>query len=203
MFFLFDLLPPHERRITLSTQLTIARFFLVPFVVFFILCHWWYSALILLVIAGLTDFFDGELARLRDERTLLGAMLDPLADKILMIASFWALASIRLPHFIIPPWFIFLLLIKELIQLVGGLLVFMWCGTCYIQPTMLGKGTMALQLAMVIWIALCQAFGCMPIKTYSVLLAVLACCVLGTFLQYSAIGLQLLVGMLKNIGDRV
>lgn len=63
----------------------------------------------LFVLAGLTDFFDGFIARTWDERTKLGSIIDPLADKMLTLAAFLGLMS----QGVASPWAIFLILTRE------------------------------------------------------------------------------------------
>lgn len=203
MFFLLNQLPLHERRLTISTFLTITRILLTPIIVLTMVQGYWHPSVLLLTAAGVTDFLDGELARIRDERTMLGALLDPLADKVLMISCFMTLFVLRLPHFILPSWFVVLLLVKELIQVIGSVMVFYFCGYMYVQPTWLGKSTMALQLGTVLWILLCQVCGWAPVKTYEVVIVILMILVIGALLQYAYVGKQLMVGLIKNIGDRV
>lgn len=80
-------LPPSEKRITVSTALTLARIALVPFIVTAMIGDRWGLACALFIIAAITDALDGALARWRNEQTFLGASLDPLADKFLIVAD--------------------------------------------------------------------------------------------------------------------
>lgn len=68
-----------------------------------------YFAGVLFVLAGLTDFFDGFIARTWDEKTKLGSILDPLADKMLTLAAFLGLMTQGVAN----PWAIFLILTRE------------------------------------------------------------------------------------------
>src|SRR5262245_17807351 len=77
-FQLFKKLPAHEKKITFSTALTILRFILIPFIVGAMIMNAWHTAFILFVIAAITDVLDGWLARWMNQRTFLGAALDPL-----------------------------------------------------------------------------------------------------------------------------
>ena len=68
-----------------------------------------YTAALLFVIAGITDFFDGFIARLWNQTTKLGAILDPLADKMLTLAAFLGLMMLGRAD----PWAIYLILTRE------------------------------------------------------------------------------------------
>jgi len=68
-----------------------------------------YFAALIFVIASATDFFDGYIARNWDQKTQLGAILDPLADKMLTLAAFLGLMMIDRAN----PWAIFLILTRE------------------------------------------------------------------------------------------
>ena len=69
----------------------------------------YFSALIF-VLASVTDFFDGYIARELDQKTTLGAILDPLADKMLMLAAFFGLMLIDM----VSVWAIYIILVREL-----------------------------------------------------------------------------------------
>ena len=79
-----------EPVLTFANVLTLLRMGLVPFLVILILQGRFGWALTVFIVAGLTDLLDGVVARL-GQRTTLGAMLDPVADKILLSATFVAL----------------------------------------------------------------------------------------------------------------
>lgn len=70
----------------------------------------YYTAALLFVLASITDFFDGYIARELDQATLLGAILDPLADKMLTIAAFLGLMMIGEAN----AWAIYIILVREL-----------------------------------------------------------------------------------------
>lgn len=75
-FRLFSTLPPEEKKITLSTLFTLARIALTPFIVVAMVMGSWGPAFFLFVIASSFDVIDGNLARLLNQRTFLGACLD-------------------------------------------------------------------------------------------------------------------------------
>lgn len=95
--------------------LTYFRLLMVPV---FAVCfgdHWYRTALLVFFLAGLTDLVDGAIARFFNQRSELGAILDPIADKTLMWAAFVCLATVR----ILPWWLVWLTLMKDGIVLAG------------------------------------------------------------------------------------
>jgi len=82
----------------LPNALTLFRIFLVPFLVVVLLTKFSgreYVGLAIFLVAAITDFFDGFLARRRNQMTRLGALLDPIADKLLMSAAFISLVELQ------------------------------------------------------------------------------------------------------------
>lgn len=185
-------LPAHEKRITISTVLTCTRIVTVPLIVMAMSLGHWGIAFGLFLYASLTDTVDGTLARLRHEQTILGACLDPIADKLLVLSVFTTLACISTPLFVIPGWFVFLVLLKEVMQLAGALILYSIKGHIEVQPTILGKLTMLVQLSFIAWLFACYFFHWMPIKTYYTMLGVVLVLVFAAFVQYAQIGLRYL-----------
>jgi cardiolipin synthase len=74
-----------EKKLNVPNALTIARFFLVPLYLYIFLAGHTAMAFLVLVAAGATDVLDGYLARKKKQTTALGSMLDPLADKTMML----------------------------------------------------------------------------------------------------------------------
>lgn len=79
----------------LPNWITIFRFFLIPVYIYFIAQERLYEALAVVALAGLTDVLDGYIARSRQQITTIGKMLDPLADKVLMIAVILSFLYLR------------------------------------------------------------------------------------------------------------
>jgi cardiolipin synthase len=124
-------------------SLTLLRILLVPVFVGLMLYEWSEWALAALLLAGLTDALDGTIARASNQRTKLGMYLDPLADKLLLTSGFVTLSVLHL----IPLWVVILVVSRDVILLAGALLAHLTDSPVDIAPTMLGKGTTALQLA--------------------------------------------------------
>jgi cardiolipin synthase len=187
-------IPLHERRITFSTMITIMRIILAPCVVVAMMYGTWGKAFILFLIASMTDFLDGNMARLLNEQTFLGACLDPIADKILLVPCFMTLAFIKTPLFIIPLWFVLVVLVRELIVLGGALMVYYVNGYIAIKPPLLSKLTTMMQMIFIIWLFACYFFQWEPKKTYFTMLSLLLVLVVSSLLQYIYIGVNQLKG---------
>jgi len=131
----------------LANWLTIVRILLIPVFVTLLVYGWTRAALGTFVLAGLTDGLDGYVARTRGTPTRLGAFLDPLADKLLLTASFVTL-TYRFPR-VLPFWLTALVLTRDLLLIVVALLVMLTGGHLTPGPTLLGKSSTACQMAAV------------------------------------------------------
>lgn len=141
---------------TIPNILTIIRILLTPVFVMAYTSENFNLAWILFAIAGLTDALDGFLARIWNQRTELGAMLDPLADKALLVTSFICLAVKGW----IPIWITVLVVSRDAI-IVGGLALLNFWGVdvrSRIQPIWISKFTTAAQIFLVIFVMINRTF---------------------------------------------
>jgi len=99
----------------LANILTIGRLVLVPFFLLFFLLEWYAPSFFVFSLASFTDLIDGTIARFFKQHSKLGAFLDPLADKLLMLATFSCLAYINT----VPVWFLVLLVGRD-VMIMGG-----------------------------------------------------------------------------------
>ncbi len=132
--------------INLPNSLTIFRILLVPVFVGLLLYEHYDIALLTLLIAALTDILDGMIARITDQRTLLGEYLDPLADKLLLMS---AIITLSVLHFI-PIWAVIVVVSRDAILLTGTLVANLTETNIDISPTILGKGTTFAQICYII-----------------------------------------------------
>ena len=126
----------------LPNSLTVLRILLIPFLVGFLMYGFYGWALVTLLVAGLTDILDGVIARLANQRTKLGAYLDPLADKLLLTTAFATLSILHL----VPGWVAIVIVSRDLILVAGTLLLHMTQTPIEVVPSVLGKGTTLAQL---------------------------------------------------------
>lgn len=96
--------------------LTIIRFFLIPFIIYFIFTEQYIMAFVMLTLSGLTDVLDGIIARKFDCITNFGKLIDPLADKATQISI---LASLTFKG-IIPLWMLLVVFLKEFAMIAGA-----------------------------------------------------------------------------------
>ena len=188
-----------EKQITFPTLLTLLRIILVPVIVLAMTKQQWGMAFIWFLVAALTDTFDGALARRWNVKTALGACLDPIADKILLISCFATLAFIQSPVFAIPHWFVVLILCKEMIILLGSLFLLVSKTGFSVRPTYLGKTTTVVQIFFILWLFFCYFFNLVPTKTYYTMIGVMVSFILLSFAQYVYIGLRYLVKMVVKL----
>lgn len=126
--------------------LTLARILMIPPAMFELVRGNHVSALVILAVAGATDGLDGYLARRFGWDSRLGAILDPLADKFLMMASYLTLGY--LSH--IPLWLAVLVVGRDLIIMAGAAAYYRIFGQLDIEPTMLSKLNTLLQVALLV-----------------------------------------------------
>lgn len=129
----------------LPNALTLFRIFLVPFLVVVLLTKFTgreFVGLGIFLVAAITDFFDGWLARRRNQTTRLGALLDPIADKLLMSAAFISLVEMDPTH--VPAWMVVIIIGREFA--VSGLRSIAAQQGVTIAASPLGKGKMVSQV---------------------------------------------------------
>ncbi len=141
----------------LPNALTLARIFLIPFVVVVLLTrqmhNWAYWGAGLFLAAALTDLFDGYFARRRKQVTTLGRMLDPIADKLLISSALISLVQLR----IAPAWMVVIIIGREFA--VSGLRSIAASEGFSIDVSTLGKGKMVAQVIAVAVLILGNELG--------------------------------------------
>lgn len=139
-----------ETILTLANKITILRIVLIPIIVIGLLKSQSAWVLVLLGFCMLTDFLDGLAARLKGERTRLGAFLDPLADKLLLTAVFLTLAF----QHRIEMWVFVVVFSRDLLIVLGWSVLYILTGQANITPRWLGKTTTTLQMLTVLSVLL-------------------------------------------------
>jgi cardiolipin synthase len=131
---------------TVANQLTLLRMALAPILVVLVLArsHTW--AVVVFILAGVTDLLDGFIARRGHQQTTLGAMLDPVADKVLLASSYVALTwgpGLACP---LPVWLTVIVLSRDAIIILSVAIVNFTVGRRVFHPSLLGKLCTVLQL---------------------------------------------------------
>jgi cardiolipin synthase (CMP-forming) len=145
--------------LTAANQITLLRIILIiPFVLCMVEAnhspsgiYYRYTALGIFIVMAFSDALDGYLARVKNQATRLGAFLDPLADKLLIISACILLASPRsLVHgFVLPIEVVILILSKDILVCLGFITVYFMTSQTRIAPVWAGKLATFLQLVMV------------------------------------------------------
>lgn len=128
--------------------LTISRVIAIPFFIIALMYGYNGVALAIFVISGMTDAFDGFIARAYHQRTTIGAFLDPLADKLLLTSTVVSLSLVSVPN-ALPLWFAVTLISRDIIITVGIAALFMLGVKFPIAPSIIGKLTTFLQVALI------------------------------------------------------
>jgi cardiolipin synthase (CMP-forming) len=131
--------------LTAPNQLTLLRMIFLPFIVINLVGHHFVWALVLFVLAGISDGLDGLLARTLHQQTQLGQYLDPIADKLLMSTMFLVLS---IEYRALVPWkYTVLVFSRDIsILLISGVL-FMIAGLKDFRPSIFGKANTFAQVA--------------------------------------------------------
>ncbi|MET0551550.1 MAG: CDP-alcohol phosphatidyltransferase family protein [Vicinamibacteria bacterium] len=135
--------------LTVANLLTMSRMSLAPLLVVLILWGEMQWAFAVFVIAGITDLLDGLIARWSQQQTALGAMLDPVADKILLTSSFVALTWSSGLRTALPAWLTVVTLSRDAIIIISVVVVNLTLGRRVFYPSLLGKLSTLFQLVSV------------------------------------------------------
>jgi len=141
-----------SRIITVPNLLTVFRMVLIPVFVSLVFYQRFVSALVVFIVAGLTDRLDGLLARRFDQKSQLGTILDPIADKMMMVTSFVVLSMRSVfpqpvaSHLPIPFWVTIAVISRDVFILVGAASINIVTGFRGFRPSLLGKINTTVQI---------------------------------------------------------
>ncbi len=146
------------KRSDLPNILTVFRFLLVPPVVFYMLNHKFGPALIVFAIAGFSDALDGFLARRYHWTSRVGALMDPLADKLLMVSSFLTLGWLGL----LPYWLVGLVILRDLVIVTGAIIYNARIELVEVDPSIVSKLNTLAQILLVLSVMFSHAVYALP-----------------------------------------
>jgi cardiolipin synthase (CMP-forming) len=136
---------------TIPNLLCLLRMGLVPLFIITLVNGDPPKALLIFVVAGVTDALDGFIARFWNQQSLLGAYLDPIADKILLTSAYVVLSIPSLNHGVqIPLWVTILVIARDVLLVVVGLVLYLAAGVRKFPPTILSKINTLLQVMAVV-----------------------------------------------------
>lgn len=129
----------------LPNILTMTRILLLPFFAAALIYSKYYYALILFLGAGITDILDGYVARTKKQTSSFGTILDPIADKFLLITSFILMTIYE----IIPKWITIIVISRDTIVITGSLILYFVTHNLKVEPSILGKASNVLQYLLI------------------------------------------------------
>lgn len=136
----------------LPNYITLFRIFLTPFFFTALVSYqtgkeyYRLAAFAILLAGSLTDALDGFLARVTRKRTRLGRFLDPLADKLLLLSGFLGLLFVTDLPYRPPLWVTVTIVFRDMVIILGLIVIFLMTKTVRIEPNLLGKSTTLFQM---------------------------------------------------------
>jgi cardiolipin synthase (CMP-forming) len=137
--------PVSQASLTIPNVITLIRILLTPLFIIFLIQGNYRKALAVFLLAGISDMADGLIARIWQQKSRLGSYLDPLADKILMAASFVTLSI----YHQIPSWLTVVVLSRDLALALGVLIFRLAEIPLVVRPSLAGKWTTTFQVTTV------------------------------------------------------
>jgi len=166
---------------TIPNLITVFRLVLVPIVIMMILQEDWSWAFALFVIAGISDGLDGYIARRFEMRSEFGALIDPLADKVLIVSIYVTLAIVE----VIPAWLAIVIVFRDIMIVMAFMLSWMMAQPMAVKPLFVSKVTTALQIAFAAFLLGGLAFALelgLLIDLFALLIVVLTIMTAGIYL---------------------
>jgi len=141
--------------VNIPNFLTLFRIILTPVLVILLIDGRLFEALAVFTIAGVTDGLDGLIARWMNQKTRLGAILDPIADKLLLTSVFVTMAVLGY----LPTWLAVTVISRDVIIVFGVLILFLFQGSTDISPSILSKTTTLVQLCTLFTVMVNKVMG--------------------------------------------
>lgn len=133
--------PLSQARFTIPNLITLTRILLTPLFIIFLIQGSYHKALLIFILAGVSDLADGLIARWWQQKSRLGSYLDPLADKLLMSASF---VTLSISH-LIPSWLTVMVISRDVLLGLGALILRLTDYPLTVRPSLWGKCTTTVQ----------------------------------------------------------
>ena len=175
---------------SLPNLITLGRLVLVPMIMVMISSQRWLEAFIIFVVAGVSDGVDGWLAKTFNLRTELGAYLDPLADKALLMSIYVALAI----NGTLPAWIAILVVSRDIIIFAAVIVSWLIDLPLPIHPLLISKLNTTAQIAFAGTVLGAKAFGFATVGWLDLMLYCVGALTIASWAAYFAI-------WLKHVGD--
>jgi cardiolipin synthase len=152
-----------ERFLTIPNFISLLRIFLIPLFLYMMLQNNILEALVVFLIASTTDLLDGMTARIWNQKTKIGGLLDPAADKLLMTAAIiiLSLPSVSQPN-TIPLWLMIAIIGRDIAIVFAAFLMHKLRGHTKFPPTLLGKASTVCQLGVILCVLLLNVLDRTP-----------------------------------------
>ena len=139
-------------RVNLANKITTARIILIPFFIAAVIYSRLDIALGLFILAIISDGLDGAIARGLKQKTELGTILDPIADKLLLLSAYICLILAKSPSLQIkfPPYVPIIVISRDVIIVLGSVMVYMLKGDIKVSPSIIGKVTTFFQMITIV-----------------------------------------------------
>ncbi len=141
--------------IYIPNLLTLARIGLVPWLVVLLQDQQYGWSLAVFLLAGFSDALDGYLAKRFDAVTYLGSILDPIADKVLLVTSYIMLTVMQ----VVPFWLTVVVVFRDLVIIGGNLLMVMFFSTMEMKPLAVSKVNTVMQIFYIFIVLAALSFG--------------------------------------------
>ena len=164
---------------TVPNLITTIRIILTPIFVIYLINDQFLSALIVFLLCGISDGLDGFVARVFNQKSTIGSFLDPLADKLILVASFIVLGV----RGFLPPWLAVMVIARDVLILLGVLMLYLMGANFVVKPSILSKITTCLQFVIPIAI-LSRDYLSLPSEPYTYLYLLTAVFTISSGLHY-------------------
>ncbi len=146
------------KRSDIPNLITFLRICLVPWVVLALLEEDYSLALLLYLVAGISDGLDGYIAKRYGYVSRLGSILDPLADKLLLVGTFLTLGWLGL----LPVWLVGAVVLRDLLIVAGAAAYHIFIGRYEMAPTLISKLNTLMQIVLGLAVVMSQAWATIP-----------------------------------------
>jgi cardiolipin synthase len=177
--------------VTVANLITTLRIILAPIFIIYLINDQFLSALIVFLLCGISDGLDGFVARVFNQKSTIGSFLDPLADKIILVAAFIVLGV----RGFLPPWLAVMVIARDVLILLGVLMLYLMGANFVFKPSIVSKITTCLQFVIPIAV-LSQDYLSLPSESYIYLYLLTAAFTISSGLHY-------MYYWFKVMGDRV
>jgi cardiolipin synthase len=155
--FALNLLP-----VTTANKITILRILLIPFFVVELIYYvrtgneiYRLAAIVCFALAAIFDGVDGYIARHYNQKSELGAILDPIADKLLLVSAIVMMSFDNTPYFPqVPLWFTGTIIGRDVLLFIGAVVIYYTMGKVNVRPHITGKVATVFQMLTISWILL-------------------------------------------------